>query len=59
MKAEDVAKGLTEAMKQALLHPDGYYDPNTIRALRRRGLWKSALGEQVVALLTAPDNGEG
>ena len=34
-----VARRLTATMREAVLYlPRGYFDPNTIKALRRRGL---------------------
>lgn len=43
-EAEKIAAGLSEAMKDALsYYPSKYADPNTIRALRRRGLTSGSL----------------
>lgn len=51
---DEVAANLTETMRDALLYPDGYHDPNTVKALRRRGLWKSPLGLAVREHLQSP-----
>jgi len=46
-----IAKGLSEGMRWTVLDPHSYCDPNTMRGLRRRGLWDlrgiTALGLQV------------
>jgi len=34
-----IAAKLSAAQRAALLHPEDYHDPNTIRSLRQRGLW--------------------
>lgn len=52
MDVQTVAKKLSEAMRTALAYfPNGYTDPNTVKALRRRGLIYgmniTALGQQV------------
>lgn len=52
-----IAAGLSEAQRRALILRDNYADPNTTRALRRKGLVLAAslkltpLGEQVRAYL--------
>lgn len=40
---------LTEAQREALLHPSRYMDPNTMRALRAKGL----VASKAVALTEA------
>jgi len=34
-----IAKGLSGGMHRKVLDPHSYCDPNTMRGLRRRGLW--------------------
>ena len=52
---EAIARGLTKAQREALLMLNGYHDPNTIRALRRKGLYDrgllTGLGSQVCDVL--------
>lgn len=40
--AEKIARSLTEAQRNALLFPNGYHDPNTVKAIRRKGLMQGA-----------------
>ena len=61
--AEQIAKQLTERMRDALYFPNGYRDPNTSKAMRRRGLIiggaLTPLGIEVRASLRALAKGEG
>lgn len=36
---EVIVSRLSEAQRKALIWPGSYHDPNTIRSVRRRGLW--------------------
>lgn len=49
----ELARGLTEAQRAAILYPSGYHDPNTIRSLRRRGLRVGGLLTEAGAMLRA------
>jgi len=57
-RAATVAKRLTQAQIDALAYPSGYHDPNTIKALRRKGLWErgllTAFGVEVRAIALDP-----
>lgn len=37
----EIARGLTKAQREAITYPESYADPNTVRSLKRRGLWKT------------------
>ena len=56
MTPAEIARGLSEPMRDAMLFGlNGYFDPNTIRGLRRRnlviGIELTPLGQQVAAVL--------
>jgi hypothetical protein len=57
----EIAAKCSEAQRNYLFFPNGYADPNTDKALRRKGLVKngtlSALGQSVAAYLKEQRNG--
>ena len=50
---EAIAVRLTEAQRTALFYPGGYMDPNTSRALRRKGLMQGGLLTELGTALRA------
>lgn len=57
---ERIAAGLSEAQRNALLYyPSKYMDPNTHRALKRRGLvWNMLLTDKGSAVRAHLENGD-
>ena len=55
MNAEQIAAGLSDKQREAVCYLGGYHDPNTIKSLRRKGLYDRGLltpfGLEVRAIL--------